>query len=177
MTVLSEILEVIKYILPALVVFFTIYLIMKNWLENDYNKRLFEFQSQNKSNMLPAKMQAYERLTLFLERINPPNLLIRLNKPFISALAFKQELIDTINEEFNHNVAQQLYVSHQAWNLIKVVKEEQISLIVNCYNKLEKNASGNDLSKAVLEEMIKREDAIVQKAIDFLKKEFKLIFD
>ena len=52
----------------------------------------------------------------------------------------EQELIDTINEEFNHNVAQQLYVSHQAWNLIKVVKEEQISLIVNCYNKLEKNS-------------------------------------
>jgi len=127
--------------------------------------------------MTPVKIQAYERLIIYLDRINPSNLLLRMNQPGVSATAFKASLISSITEEFNHNLAQQLYVSPQSWQVIRVVKEEMIKLINDCYHHLDANASSVDLSKAVLEEIIRREEVPTDKAINFLKKEFKLIFD
>ena len=169
--------EGLKFIVPALVVFGVCYFTMQKLIESDYDRKMIEFRHQNKDKMLPAKIQAYERLTLYLERINPSNLLIRLNQPGISAGAFKLQLQNAINEEFNHNLAQQLYVSPQAWKFIRIVKEQVMALINESYAQCGPNSSGPDLSKAILENMIAKDDFPVDKAIDFLKKEFKLIFD
>jgi hypothetical protein len=174
---LALFLDVLKYVLPAVVVFLVGYFTLKKMLDNYYEQKMLEFRQQNRSNMVPIKIQAYERLTIYLDRINPSNMLLRLNQPGIPAAAFKATLVATVNEEYGHNLAQQLYVSPQSWKLIKLVKERVIELINNSYATLDKNATSVDLSKAILEEMIRREEVPTDMAIDFLKKEFKLIFD
>lgn len=174
---LNVLLETLKFIIPALVVFGVCYFTMQRLIESDYDRKMLEYRHQNKDKMLPAKVQSYERLILYLERINPSNLLIRLNQPGISASAFKIQLQNAINDEFNHNIAQQLYVSPQSWTMIKIVKEQVLALVNEAYAKVGANASGPELSKAVLEHMITMEDFPVEKAIDFIKKEFRLIFD
>lgn len=174
---LALFLDVLKYVLPAVVVFLVGYFTLKKMLDNYYEQKMLEFRQQNRSSMVPIKIQAYERLTIYLDRINPSNMLLRLNQPGIPAAAFKATLIATVNEEFGHNLAQQLYVSPQSWKLIKLVKERVIELINNSYATLDKTATSVDLSKAILEEMIRREEVPTDMAIDFLKKEFKLIFD
>lgn len=174
---LAIFMDIVKMILPAVVVFLVGYFTLKKMLDNHYEGRMLEFRQQNRQNMLPTKIQAYERLTLYLERINPSNLLTRVSNPGIPASDFKHILVQTINEEFNHNLAQQLYVSPQAWQLTKYVKEEMIRLISESLAGLGTDAKGVDLSKAILEEIIRREEVPTDKAINFLKKEFKLIFD
>ncbi len=174
---LALFLDVLKYVLPAVVVFLVGYFTLKKMLDNYYEQKMLEFRQQNRSSMVPIKIQAYERLTIYLDRINPSNMLLRLNQPGIPAAAFKATLIATVNEEYGHNLAQQLYVSPQSWKLIKLVKERVIELINNSYATLDKTATSVDLSKAILEEMIRREEVPTDMAIDFLKKEFKLIFD
>jgi hypothetical protein len=174
---LNIFIDVVKYIIPAITVFLVGYFTLKKMLDNYYEQKMLEFRQQNRSSLTPVKIQAYERLTIFLDRINPSHLLLRMNQPSLPASAFKSSLVATINEEYSHNLAQQLYVSPQAWKLIKVVKERIIELIQHSYATLDKNATSIDLSKAILEEMIRREEVPTDMAIDFLKKEFKLIFD
>lgn len=174
---LAIFIDIFKFIIPAVVVFLVSYFTLKKMLDNHYEQRLLEFRQQNRKGMLPAKIQAYERLTIYLERINPSNLLLRTNQPNATASAYKTFLITTINDEFNHNLAQQLYVSPQSWQVLKVVKDEMIRLINESLAKLDSNSMGVDLSKAILEEVIRREEVPTDKAINFLKKEFKLIFD
>jgi hypothetical protein len=169
--------EIFKLTIPALAVFFVSFYTLRQFLDNDYQKRLLELRRSTSQDLLPLKMQAYERLILYMERINPSNILVRLTHTGMSAQQLKTELIDSINEEFNHNLAQQLYVSPQAWKLIRIVKEQLINLINVSYKGLEANATGVDLSKAILDTIIRSEEIPTDKAIDFLKKEFKLMFD
>ena len=85
-------------------------------------------------------------------------------------------MINEINSEFNHNVSQQLYVSGQSWQVIRVVKEEMINLINTAYQDLGPNSVGFDLSKSIFEQLIKLEHVPTHKALIFIKKEFDLVF-
>ena len=109
--------------------------------------------------------------------MTPNNLIFRISKPGISASQLKIDLIQDINNEYNHNVSQQIYVSHQAWQIVRIVKEEMINIINTAYSGLGPNAVGIDLSRAIFETLIKMETVPTNKALDFLRKEFQLIFD
>jgi hypothetical protein len=82
-----------------------------------------------------------------------------------------------INNEFNHNLSQQVYVSPQAWQIVRIAKEEMVNIINTAYTQLGPNSVGLDLSKAIFENMIQMEQIPTHKALDFLRKEFHLIFD
>jgi len=174
---MSFILEIFKLTLPALAVFVVTFFILKQFFDNEYQKKLLDNRRSYASEIIPLKMQAYERMILFMERINPSSLLVRLTAPGMTAAQLKNELTSSINEEYNHNIAQQLYLSPQAWKLIRIVKEQLLGIINHCYAELDPNASGIDLSRAILDTMIRNEEVPTDKAIEFLKKEFKLVFD
>lgn len=99
--------------------------------------------------LTPIKLQAYERLTLFLDRISPENLVIRLSKSGQSANQLRHELIQSITSEFNHNISQQVYVSNDCWNMIKAVKEQIISVVEACYQESGDTESGPGLGKNI----------------------------
>src|ERR1041385_3491693 len=107
--------DVLMYILPALAVMAGMFYVMKRFLDRDHNVRMVEARKEAHKTLVPLKLQAYERLCIFLERISPPSLLTRVLTHGMSAARFRTELVSTINNEFEHNVSQQIYVTDNAW--------------------------------------------------------------
>ncbi len=174
---IGYLLEILKYVLPALIIFLIVYFLLKSFFDNENKKRELEIRIEQQKTITPLKLQAYERLTILMERMTPNNLIFRISQPGISASQLKIDLIQDINNEYNHNVSQQIYVSHQAWQIVRIVKEEMINIINTAYSGLGPNAVGIDLSRAIFETLIKMETVPTNKALDFLRKEFQLIFD
>lgn len=172
-----SLLEVLKYIIPAVVVFGIVQYMLKNFFDNEFARRQTELKSESNKVIMPLKMQAYERIVILMERMSPNNLVFRVSQPGISATQLKIALIADINNEFNHNVSQQVYVSPQAWQMVRIAKEETINIINTAYGSLGNNAVGLDLSKAIFEIMMKMDNIPTNKALDFLRKEFHLLFD
>jgi uncharacterized membrane protein len=169
-------LDIIKFILPAVVVFFTAYFVLKNQGEMNLARLKLEVLKQNQQTLTPIKLQAYERMTLFLERISPAQLIQTLNQPDLSGKALKYGMLTTVQQEFNYNLSQQIYISPQAWNLIKVVKEQVIKLIHEASAGMPEQATGADLSKMIVDFMMKEGEQPTDKAIKFLKAEVGLMF-
>ena len=68
-------------VLPSLIVAVSAFFIVKYFIENDQKKRVLELKFQSKNITTPVRLQAYERMALFLERIEPNQLLFRVNNP------------------------------------------------------------------------------------------------
>lgn len=174
---IMSLLEVLKYIIPAGVVFGIVQYMLKNFFDNEYQRRNTELKLETSKLITPIKLQAYERIVILMERMSPNNLIFRVSQPGISATQLKIALIADINSEFNHNVSQQVYVSPQAWQMVRIAKEEMINIINTAYSSLGPNAVGLDLSKAIFETMMQMNDIPTNKALEFLRKEFHLLFD
>ncbi|MDP1623658.1 MAG: hypothetical protein Q8M08_15135 [Bacteroidales bacterium] len=132
--------------------------------------------SQDHQMILPLRLQAYERFVLFLERIHPSNLILRLNSPDLSALQLQSLLVRTIREEFEYNLSQQLYISGNSWDLIKNAKEESIAMINQASSGLAENAPASDLVKRVFEVAISRGKLPVETTLEEIKKELQRLF-
>ena len=171
-----EFLYILYFTIPALIVGLLAYFMLTAFFKNEERKRNLEIRLKNEELFTPLRLQAYERMSLFLERISPPNLLPRVSQPGISAKDFKQMLIAEINNEYQHNLSQQIYVSHQVWVLIRAVKEQVINMINVCNTRMHDDAKAIDLSKAIFAVMIEQDENPVQKALDFLSKEVHIIF-
>ena len=144
---MNEILEILKYVLPSLVVLGTAYCMLKLFFENENRKRMADIKMAGSNVIAPIRLQAYERLALFLERISPESLIMRVHKPEFSALQLQTMLILNIRDEFEHNLSQQVYVSSQAWELLRSAKEDMIKLVNTAATKLNGNATALELSQ------------------------------
>ena len=172
-----SILEVLKYIIPAVVVFGIVQYMLKNFFDNEYQRRHMELKVETNKLITPLKLQAYERIVILMERMSPNNLIFRVSHPGISATQLKIALIQDINNEFDHNVSQQVYVSSQSWQMVRIAKEEMINIINTAYSSLGPNSVGLDLSKAIFENMMQKESIPTHMALEFIRKEFNLLFD
>lgn len=173
---LHDVLEILKFIIPSLVVLAVCYVIINKVMEDHQSRLQLELRKQNASLLTPLKLQAYERMILFLERISPQMLINNYNDGTNTSRGLKHLMESAVNQEYMHNLSQQIYISNQAWNIIKVVKEEVIQLIHETYENTNPEASGVDLSKAIIDRMIADNSIPTLKAIDFLKAEINLYF-
>ncbi len=171
-----EIIEVLKYTLPALIVFFTSYLLIKSFLQNDQRIKKFDLIYKNEQYILPVRMQAYERLVLFLERISPESLLMRADRQGINSQQLHTELLSIIRAEFEHNLSQQIYVSKESWEVIKNARSNLINIINMSAKSIEPESPSVKLSQTILEAIIENENSPTDVAIDFIKKEIKELF-
>jgi len=168
--------EVLKYTLPSLIVFGTSYLIIRSFLETDQKKRKMELRMANLKTITPIKLQAYERLTLFLERISPESIIMRIMEPKMSSAQLQSALLKVIRAEYEHNLSQQIYISAQAWAVIKTSKEQTVKLINSCMDKVDRDSPAINLSKTILESTVTLSSSPTQPAIDFLKGEIQQVF-
>lgn len=173
---MEVVLEILKLTLPSAVVFATVYFMLKQYFEAEHKRRSIEIRQANARGSAPLKMQAYERLILFLERISPDRLAMRTQKKGMSARVQHAEMLKIIREEFDHNVTQQLYISASAWKIIKQVKEEAIRIINVAASKNGEDASALDLTKTILGIMAQLESVPTEVAKEALKKEFRSQF-
>ena len=170
------ILEILKYTIPSVVIFVGMYFILNSFLDSEERKRSLKYRTDNQKTITPVKLQAFERIILFLERINLSNLVMRTYTNGMSAKTLQAKLHATIRQEYEHNIAQQLYISAAVWKMVKSSKEETIKVINNCADQLNDDASGLELSQFVLELVGQVETTPTEIAIEALKKELNQVF-
>ncbi|HET6226900.1 MAG TPA: hypothetical protein VFF27_11515 [Bacteroidia bacterium] len=167
---MDETFEIVKIILPAGIVFLTTYYLVKNFLDHESKKRVLDVKMANQAVLTPIRLQAYERVILFLERINPNGMVMRLNKTG-SAANFQGELLKTIRSEFEHNLSQQIYMSNKSWEAVVKAKEETIKLINIAATKVSADASAMDFAQAVIGVSSQLSELPTKPSIEVIKKE------
>jgi len=170
------ILEFGKILLPAALVLYAMYLTMKSVMAKEVLKVTAEYRSKASEGILPNRLQAFERMCLFLERLSPGNLVLRLNSGNLSAQELRHMMISEIREEFNHNLSQQIYISDKSWKLIKNTVEDVIALISTSAEKLDENAKSVELAKSIFNEIEKREVDPVEVTLTEVKAEIQELF-
>lgn len=169
-------LDLLKLIVPSLIVFLTAYFVLNSYLENDYQKKLLEMKMNNQGSVTPLRLQAYERLTLFIERISPQSIIMRTHETGMSARDLQTNMLQDIRAEFDHNVSQQIFVTPQTWTMIKAVKEETINMINYAASNLPAQATSIDLSKAIFENIASSDCNPHQVALAMLRTEVQQYF-
>lgn len=174
------ILQLALIIIPSGGIFITVVLFLKKQSEKEIRNLQVELQGQLKKErqkyFLPNRVEAYQRSVLFMERISPNSLVMRLHNPGLPAKALQAKLLQAIREEYDHNVAQQLFVSPQAWEMVKTSKEETIKIINLAGNQMHGTAMGMDLSSKIFEIAAEIGKLPTEITIDYLKKELQELF-
>lgn len=169
-------LEILKITIPSLVVFFTAYFTLKQLLKKESDIKKAEIVLQNKKIITPIRLQAYERIILFLERISPNSVIVRLQTPNMTVQQLHKEMLVLIRSEFEHNLSQQLYLSIDAWEMVRNAKEKTIKLVNLCLEDIDTNANALKLSQAIFEKLIEIDTSPTQEAINFIKKEISFLY-
>ncbi len=167
---LSTLLEIVKLTVPALIVFLTVYYLLKQYLESQRQLKAMEIKKGQQETTLPLRLQAYERLSLFCDRISIPNLLLRWKKPGMTAAELKYALLLAIQQEYEHNITQQVYVSDQLWQIVKIARDDAVNFISLVADSVDSKARGEEFSEALIQYLSTREMA-VDKALIAIKRE------
>ncbi len=105
---MDVIIEFAKIILPAALVLYAMYLTMRSMVVKELRAKAIDLKVENDKTILPLRLQAYERMCLYLERISPGHLLPTLNEPGLTARNFQNKLVRQNREENSHNLSQQI---------------------------------------------------------------------
>ncbi|HNE50452.1 MAG TPA: hypothetical protein PKM51_03775 [Chitinophagales bacterium] len=177
----SGILEILKYIIPALITLGGVYLIVRTFVEDENKRRNQELNKtllfEQRKISLPLRLQAYERIIVFLERIHPFSLLPRVYVPNMLVPELQLELVRAIRTEYEYNLSQQMYINDDAWQMVATAKEETIKLINTFAAQLPDVADGTELNRAIFNYYMQTEQQVpVQIAINYVKSDVKKLF-
>ena len=173
---MEALIEFIKILVPAALVLYAMYLVVKSFLYKEIEKTSLEYKANNAKEIIPIRLQAYERIVLFLERMSPNNLVMRLNQPDMSALQLQAFMLQEVRDEYNHNVSQQVYMSDEAWDLVKNAKEDLIVTINKSSEKLNNESSSMELAKLIFEEVMSKDVDPITLALHEVKDEIRQSF-
>ena len=165
----DKIFDLLMYSIPAIITGGIAYFFFRDHLTNEDNRRRYLLHKDSQKEALPIRLQAFERLSLFLERITPSKLLIRVSPNSSDVNDYERLLILSIEQEFDHNLSQQIYMSDQCWNIIIASKNTTIQLIRKA-SLSEKVTSADKLREVVLTEMMEKQSPS-DAALSFIKKE------
>lgn len=165
----DQLLNLLMYAVPSLIVGSVAFLFFREHIQNEDDRRKFLIHKQLQKESLPQRLQAYERLSLFLERINPNKLLLRVAPTSTSKNDYEALLINSIEQEFDHNLAQQIYLSDSCWSIINASKSATVQMIRKVAMS-EKIDSASKLREAILTEMMDK-SAPSNAGLSYIKKE------
>lgn len=168
----EQILGLMVYCIPALVTGVIAFLFFREHTDNENNRRNFILKESIQKESLPIRLQAYERLTLFLERISPQNLLKRVSPISQEVEDYKSLLIQTVEQEYEHNLSQQIYVSDPCWRIVSAAKNSTIQTIVSFKNK--DVSTANDIRPLLLDILLNNE-VTAETALNFLNEEVSIL--
>jgi hypothetical protein len=168
---MEVLLDILQITIPSLLVFLTAFLLMRNMIRNDQDKRRQELIMQSGRTITPIRLQAYERIVLFLERMSLESLLVRVNTPGMSAAQLHSALLNTIRSEFEHNLSQQIYMTQQAWEVVKNARSNTIKMINTIFEKIPETATAMDFSRQLLGVVMEMEKEPTKTAIEYIKNE------
>ena len=168
--------EILKYILPALLVLATAYLMLNKLFKNEEDRRNYELKKNDLPIITPVKLRAYERLTLLLERTKPATMLLNKVEPDMNCLDLHRILLNDIRREFEHNVSQQIYISNEVWELIKNAHENMLQLVNICASQCREDEPATKLAEMIIQIYNNKEETALATAEQALKEEVKRLF-
>jgi len=166
---LSRIFDLFLFAIPSIITGIIAYYFFREHTKNEDGRRRFLLKKDMQVNAMPLRLQAYERMALFLERISPSKLLIRIVPKNSNKADYETLLIQSIEQEFEHNLSQQIYISDKCWSIATTAKNATIQLIRKA-SMLEKTDTANKLREVVLTEMMERRSPS-DAALSFIKEE------
>lgn len=156
------------------------FLVVKRYFDNQQKTRMLEMKIDERRETLrvvsPIRLQAYERMVLFLERISPSSLVMRCFRPGMDAVQLRSALTADIRREWEHNLSQQVYMSSEAWAKIRTAKEEMLSLVNNSAQVIPTDATPDALAGVIFATLAKDRNPI-DEAVEYLKAEIKEHFE
>ncbi|AWG27343.1 hypothetical protein [Flavobacterium kingsejongi] len=152
----TKIIELLAYTLPAIVTGLVAYYFFNLHTQNEEGRRRYLLKKEAQKDALPLRLQAYERLTLFLERINPSKLLIRITPESNDKNSYENFVIAQIEQEFEHNLTQQIYMTDECWTIIVTAKNATIQMIRKA-GRNEKVDNADSLRETVLNELLEKQ--------------------
>ena len=170
-----KVIEILVLLVPSILIFLTVYVLMKRFFDAQLKAKLLDHKKEERGSTTTMKLQAYERLLLLCERISYSNLLLRIRYSELSSEAFASGLVLAIQQEYEHNVTQQLYVSEQLWEIIKLAKSQMIEIVSQIREGLPADASGKDLAEALIEYHNREKKTPIETAKLAIKREAGLI--
>lgn len=174
---MDQLLSIILIIVPASAVMFGMYLTVKTFVGKEFEKAKLDIKRKNNEILLPNRLSAYERVTLLLERISLSNFVLRVNNPEFNVAMFHQQLLAELRNEFNHNLSQQIYVSNEAWEMVRKAVEETTAVVNHAASLIEdKDARGIELAKAIFNLQAQATHDPNQEALLYVKKELRELF-
>ncbi|TYP70367.1 DUF7935 family protein [Aquimarina intermedia] len=165
----TTVLDILLTILPSLIVGLVAIYFFNQHFRNEDRRRKYQIYKENQNQSLPVKLQAYERMVLFLERISPNQLLTRISPIDQNKKGYEMMLIGTIEQEFEHNLSQQIYITADCWDIIKAAKNGTIATIRK--NTMNEEIETSDQLREKLLTSLLQKDAPSDAAIAFVKKE------
>ncbi|MFO8087648.1 MAG: hypothetical protein R6T91_07580 [Bacteroidales bacterium] len=173
--------------IPAAIVFLTAFFLMRDFMkkhesilreiqQDEQRKIVAQIKTENRKVVNPLRLQAYERIVLFLERISPNSLLLRSVEGGMLASDMRTKLITAIRDEYEHNLSQQVYISVETWETVKNAKEELVKLVNTAFGQLEEEATANELATKVIELAVQKNNSPVDNALIAVKNEIQMIF-
>ncbi len=172
----NYLLEILKFTLAGVGVVYIAFYLLKPYLDRSEQVQLMELKKTISSQTLPLRLQAYERIVLFVERANPANLLIRMGGAVESASELHALVVTEIRNEYQHNISQQIYVSSRAWTVVKRVKDDTLSVVTNAVKALPENATALELSKTILAHLSHLQDNPYDIAINIIREDMEGFF-
>jgi hypothetical protein len=164
----GEIFQLFAYLLPAVVTGAVAFYFFRLHTNNEEGRRRFLLHKDTQKNTLPIRLQAYERMALFLERIAIPSLVVRVSPKSADKNAYEQLLIKSIETEFDHNLSQQIYMTDECWNIIKAAKSATIQMIRKA--AMSETDSADKLRQDILTETMDKTSPSAT-ALSYVKKE------
>ena len=165
------IIDFLVYLAPSLLVFMTAWILIKRFLERETALKVLDIKSSQQKDLMPLRLQAYERLSIYLERISPNVMLLNQYEHGLTVSEFQQKLLEVIRAEFEHNYAQQIYISTPLWTIIRNAKEEVARQVNAAASTLDPEAPAYQLSKRIFDSILEKEEFPTQRALNILKAE------
>jgi len=176
MVIYPFLLDILKLTVSGVGVVWIAFYLIKPYIDRSEKIQLLEFKKSLSNQTLSLRLQAFERLVLFIERINPANMLLRLNVNDYSAIELHTIISEELRTEYQHNITQQIYVTTRVWTVVKRVKDETLGVLNATLRELPKDATGLDLGRAMLARLSQAEHNPYEIAADLIRNEFEGLF-
>jgi len=125
--------------------------LLKKDIRRSFSPELPSSDKKGNAQLLALRLQAHERMIVFIDRLNPSNLFLRLNQPGMTARQLQAVVLNEVRAEYQHNVSQQLYINAETWDVLCKLKDDTIAMINNAVGELSADASSINLSRKILE--------------------------
>jgi len=175
-----EITELLSYMIIALIpsasVIYVVYIMLKKQGEKEISALTMQLKNEQQASFIEPRVDAYQRAVLLMERITPNNLVMRMYDPRLNAKQFQTALLDNIRKEYEHNLAQQIFISLNGWEMVKSSKEETVKIINIAARQIGEEANATELSSKIFEIVAEVGELPTEITIKQLKGELQRLF-